>query len=72
MYNNLKAEMARQGITIEQVAKVLKKSYGTTYEKLNKPNRLKLHEAYLIKSTFFPNLAIEYLFEVTANASSQF
>ncbi len=63
MYKNLEAEFRRKDITRADVASALGINIATVSNKLNKPGRLKLGEAQAIKSAFFPDLTIEYLFE---------
>lgn len=63
MYRNLEAELKRNEITREQLAQLLGVTVSTMSEKLTKPNRLKVHEARMIRKTFFPNLTLDYLFE---------
>ena len=63
MYRNLEAELKRNEITREQLAQLLGVTVSTMSEKLTKPNRLKVHEARMIRKAFFPNLTLDYLFE---------
>jgi len=62
-YKNLRAEMAREGITIGVISKFLKVRYATVCDKLNGRSRFFSDEAIKIKKHFFPNLLIEYLFD---------
>ncbi len=62
MYKNLEAELRRKSITRADVAEAMGINIATASEKLTKPNRLKLGEAFKIKQHFFPDLSIEYLF----------
>lgn len=61
-YANLKAEMARHGIRQIDLAKLLKVREATISDKINGKTSFDIDEAFLIKRTFFPNMAIEYLF----------
>lgn len=63
MYSNLKAEMARHGITLEKLSQKLGINIGTLSAKLNVYNRLKLCEAIKIRDEFFPDTTIDYLFK---------
>lgn len=63
MFPNLKAEMARKHITLDQVATTLKLNVATVSIKFNKYNRLKYCECVSIRNAFFPNLTIDYLFK---------
>ena len=62
IYRNLDAEMSRQKITNEDIAKILNKNISTITAKLNVPDRIKLSECLKIKNEFFPTLEIDYLF----------
>lgn len=68
MFPNLKAEMARAGITNEHIAEVLQLNASTVSAKLNQYDRLKFCECMKIKNAFFPELGIEYLFAIDSNA----
>jgi plasmid maintenance system antidote protein VapI len=63
MYRNLEAEMARHGILKKDVAETLKVRHATVYDKMNGKSSFTLDEAFKIRNTYFPELAIEYLFE---------
>jgi len=67
MYNNLKAEMARTGITGNDIAKLLEISLNTTYAKLNGKTDFYNNETFSIKEKFFPELEFEYLFKKDEN-----
>ncbi len=67
MYRNLEAELARNGISRADIAKALNVAIPTVSDKLNSTNRLKLGEAFAIRDTFFPGMAIDYLFEKSGN-----
>lgn len=62
MYRNLEAELRRKGIRRVDVAEVMKINIATVSDKLTKPDRLKLSEAFAIQRNFFPDLSIDYLF----------
>lgn len=64
MYRNLEAEMVRNGVTRKDIAEFLNIRYATIIDKMNGKYQFKLDEALAIKSRFFPNLSIEYLFYV--------
>ena len=63
MYNNLRAEMARKGLTIQDLAETLGVRYATVCDKLNGRYRFYYDEAKKIKDVHFPECDIEYLFE---------
>lgn len=62
-YKNLRAEMARNGVTIKQIAELLGVRFATVSDKMNGRSRFFCDEAIKIKRKFFPNLPIEYLFD---------
>lgn len=64
MFKNLRAEMARENITNETLAKALNLNPSTICAKLNNIDRLKYIEAKNIQLIFFPDLSTEYLFEI--------
>jgi transcriptional regulator with XRE-family HTH domain len=64
MYRNLKAEMARNEITLSDLAEVLGVRYATVSDKMNGKYRFYYDEVLMIKYHFFPKLDIEYLFEI--------
>ncbi|WP_440706227.1 XRE family transcriptional regulator [Heyndrickxia oleronia] len=67
-HRNLRAEMAREGITMVDIANFLNVRYATVNEKVNGKYRFYYDEALKIKNRFFPNQSLEYLF---ANDDSQ-
>ena len=69
-YPNLRAEMARRGITSQKIAQALRLNPGTLSAKMNDPARFRLDEAFYLRNRFFPGQSIEYLFsrEETAGA----
>ena len=62
VYKNLEAELVRKGISREQLAKTIGRSYNTTTLKLNGKYQFTLKECKLIKNILFPELSVEYLF----------
>ena len=62
-YGNLKAEMGRKDITIEEVSKLLGIHRNSVANKVNGRSRFTVDEAKVVKEAFFPNLSIDYLFE---------
>lgn len=64
MYANLKAEMARNNITLGHIAAKLNLNISTVSVKLNNYNRLKYCECVTIRNEFFPKLTIDYLFSI--------
>ena len=63
MYRNLRAEMARNDVTIKDIAESLGVRHATICDKLNGKYRFYYDEAYAIKTRFFPDCELEYLFE---------
>lgn len=63
VYRNLKAEMARSGITMVDIAEYLDVRYATVNDKVNGKYRFYYDEAYAIKKKFFDDMPMEYLFE---------
>lgn len=63
IYPNLRAEMARKDITIQEIATKLNKQGGTISEKFSGKKGFYLREAFAIQRIFFPDLSLEYLFE---------
>lgn len=63
MYKNLRAEMARESITMVDISEFLNVRYATVNDKVNGKYRFYYDEALMIKKHFFPNCNLEYLFE---------
>ena len=63
MYENLKSEMEDKNIKRRDVAEFLGVRLATLCDKINGKYPFKLDEAFKIKYRYFPELAIEYLFE---------
>lgn len=68
MYRNLEAELARKNVTRAQLAKILGINIATVSEKLTKPGRLRIDEAFRIRDNLFPDLKIDYLFQTGKSA----
>lgn len=62
MFNNLKAEMARNGIEVNVLAKELGISRVALSSRINGRTEFKMTEVNKILE-MFPNLTFEYLFE---------
>lgn len=65
MYKNVKAEMSRNDITLEDLAEALGKTVSTVSQKLNGKYPITLNEAKIIKKRLGVALPLEELFEVT-------
>ncbi len=65
MFENLKAEMARQDLTIKDFSKdeELNLSYETLRNKFSGRTEWNKREMWLIKKKYFSQKSIEYLFE---------
>lgn len=62
IFSNLRAEMARQKISIQDIAQVLEVNRDTASNKLSCKTPITLNEAFKINRAFFPDSNIEYLF----------
>ena len=62
MFSNLRAEMARYNITIQDIAKALNRTRETISNKLSGKSTLNLDEAFKINDTFFPQYDLRTLF----------
>ncbi len=62
MYENLKAQMAVKGITIDALARLLSVHRDTIANKLNGESEFSYGQAELIQETLFPEFNIRYLF----------
>ena len=65
MYLNLNAEMARSKKTYADIVDILKISPSTLSEKMTGKKDFKLGECKKIVKYLFPDLTIDYLFEVS-------
>lgn len=61
--NNLKAEMARTGVSKKDIEILLGCSMKTVDNKLDEITEFTVPEAFKIRDTFFPNQRMEYLFK---------
>ena len=61
-FSNLRAEMARNSLSITAMADEIKMKRSTLSKKLKHDSPLFLSEAYLINKTFFPDKDLPYLF----------
>lgn len=66
MYPNLKAEMARNGVTVKDIQKVIGKNEKTARNKMNGKTPITISEAFSIALNLFPGLTVDYLFSVNA------
>lgn len=71
MYPNLDAEMARLGLRRKDLAdKIFSGRTATVSDKLNGKYPLLLDEAIRIKTAFFPDYSLDYLFEVKCDKTA--
>ena len=61
-YSNLKAELARKGISMEEVSKVLNIHRNSVANKINGETPFTVEEAFKIQNKYFPKLSLVYLF----------
>lgn len=61
--SNLKGEMAKKGITIEAISKLLGIHRNSAANKINGDSSFSIDEAIAIQRNFFPKLTLRYLFE---------
>lgn len=66
-FPNLRAEMARKNISIQDIAKVIKTGRDTAGFKLSGKSPLHLGEVFKITDTFFPGEDVRYLFALEDN-----
>lgn len=66
--DNLKAEMARSGVSKEDIKNLLGCSMRTVDNKLDGTTDFTVPEAFKIRDYFFPNQRMEYLFNTSKSA----
>ena len=69
MLMNLKAEMARNNVTVDMVMHSIGRSDKTTRDKINGKSGFLLSEAVKVRDELFPGMDIEYLFAQADHAS---
>ena len=62
-FKNLRAEMARENVTIGDIAEFLGVRFATVSDKMNGRSPFKFSEATKIRKKFFPKCSLEYLFD---------
>lgn len=60
---NLKGEMAKKGVTIEEVSKLLGIHRNSVANKLNGDSSFTIEEAFKVHDVYFPQMSLNYLFE---------
>ena len=63
MFRNLRAEMAREGITVKKMAETLNIPVNTLRDKIKGRTEISLSLAFTIHKLFFPDIDIFYLFK---------
>lgn len=61
-YSNLRSEMARRDVTIEDIAKALYIHRNSASNKVNGITPFSIEEAFLLRDVKFPGMEIGYLF----------
>jgi len=62
IFSNLRAEMARNRITIQGIADIIGVGRDTASQKLSGKTPITLAEAFKIEKGYFPDLDVRYLF----------
>lgn len=65
MYTNVKAELARQNMTLIELSKKTGIKYATILRKMNGMTPISLAEAKSIKTALGADMTLDELFEVT-------
>ena len=60
---NLRAEMARKKVSIEDIAECLQIHINSASNKVNGNTAFSIEESVKIQETFFPDLELKYLFK---------
>ena len=63
MYKNLMLEMARNGITNEQIADETEMHRNSVANKINGVTDFTVQQAVIIRNRFFPNIDFMYLYK---------
>lgn len=66
MYLNLKKEMERNGVTIDDISKSLDVHRNTVSNNINGVTAFSIEEGIKIRNTFFDYADFQYLFKKTA------
>ena len=71
-YRNLRAEMARENVTMVDIARKLWFNRDTLARKLSGKSPLYIGEAFAIRDEFFKGKTLEYLFEELCEHRGEF
>jgi len=66
-YINLRAEMARNGVSVDDVAKILRVHRNTAGNKVNGDTPFTIDEAFTLRDARFPEYDVGYLFKMKAS-----
>lgn len=69
MFSNLRAEMARKQITIQEIASMIGVGRDAASQKLSGKTPITLAEAFKIEKGYFPESDVRYLFAELAEKS---
>lgn len=70
MFPNLKAEMARIGVTSADISRVVRKTDRNIRDKISGKGDFTLSEITSIRDAFFPGMSLEYLFAISVGNPS--
>lgn len=62
---NIKGEMAKRNIKVEDIANALNIHRNSASNKINGDTSFSIEEAVKVKDTYFPDLSLKYLFDKT-------
>lgn len=62
-YPNLKMELFKKNITLEEIAKYLNIHRNSVSNKINGHNSFSIEEASKLQQRYFPTMKMEYLFK---------
>ena len=61
--NNLRGEMAKRRVSIEDIADLIGAHRNSVANKLNGESSFSIEQAFEIQETYFPDLDLKYLFK---------
>lgn len=71
MLENLRAEMTRYGVSVDDLHKVINKTVRATREKVAGRSPFTIQEAQAIRNAFFVGMSLEYLFLYTDSPTNR-
>ena len=69
--NNLEAEMKRKNVSRKDIAELLGLSYRTIHSRFNGDSEWEYSECVKIRNEYFPDMALEYLFQPISEKSAE-